>query len=65
MWAIPTIACYSAFKEKKVLSCATMWMTPKDNMLSEISQRLILPGITNMWNLNKGKREKSNSYNGE
>jgi len=26
-------------KEKEILSCATRWMNPKDDTLSEISQR--------------------------
>ena len=39
MQQIPTTEYYSAFKEKEILSCATMWMNLKDNMLSEISQR--------------------------
>lgn len=38
MWYIHTMAYYSAFKKKKILSCARTWMNLKDIMLSEIRQ---------------------------
>ena len=37
---------YSAFKKKKILSFATVWMELEGIMQSEIKQREILYGIT-------------------
>ena len=48
--------CYSAIKKKELLPFVTTWMDLQDIILSEISQRKLIPyDLTCMWNPNKQK----------
>ena len=64
MWYIHIYNEISFSHEKKeILSLATIWMDPKDIMLSEISQiKINIVYLTHhMWNLHTHKKSKQNS----
>ena len=53
MWYLYTMEYYSAIKKNEIMPFEATWMDLEIIILSEVSQRQILHGITYMWNLKK------------
>ena len=53
MWYMYTMEYYSAIKKNEIMPFEATWMDLEIIILSEVSQRQILHGITYMWNLKK------------